>query len=263
MPLLIFFVTLLFSFSNVRGEDKHQFSSDLMTVRMHDFVKMIDAILPESSGEERKEELRRLLEENLNSSSTANPDQFSLGREGNGGEAIALEFTKVALEGADYIHLQKKRLFNPDSILAEVNLSQLLETIAKTRVFAVERKLCSRDSDTECPQEAGFVAKNYPRGHEIHVNLKRWEQLSSTDKVRTALHEYFGIMGLERGNYRYSSRVIIAHNNNENEHFFSCQFSLYQCQMNSFALNGPCQASSGVATIGKGNVGGDSFLSWG
>ena len=167
------------------------------------------------------------------------------GRDGNGGNEIALRFTQIAANSLNFLSSPGK---NPTNI----DLEKLEEAIQKTQVYVVGYKLCADDSDRECPDEAGFVAKNYPLKGEILINEGKWQKLSLEDKIRIVLHEYFGIIGLEEGNYNLSSNIIIALEHKEGEQY-ACQLSLIKNSYPTRVLGseGFIVHNSSVKSMGK------------
>ncbi|MCO4755313.1 MAG: hypothetical protein KC478_12585 [Bacteriovoracaceae bacterium] len=140
------------------------------------------------------------------------------GRDGNGGNEIALRFTQIAANSLKFLETPGKNTHNLD-------LDKLESAIKNTKVYSVTYKLCADDSDKLCPEEAGFVAKNYPEKNEILVSVDKWKALSIEEKVRIVIHEYLGMIDIETGNYNVSSNIVVALGHKEGEQY-ACQLSL-------------------------------------
>ncbi len=145
---------------------------------------------------------------------------FTKGRDGNGGNEIAMRFTQIATDSLKFL---KK----PGNNSKKINLQKLENAIKDTKVYVVTYKLCDDSKDKTCPGESGYVAKNYPLQDEIYINEVRWRKLSFEEKVRITIHEYLGIIGVEAGNYSISSNIIIGLNATEGRNY-SCQMSLVE-----------------------------------
>ncbi|MDH4467648.1 MAG: hypothetical protein QE271_06275 [Bacteriovoracaceae bacterium] len=142
------------------------------------------------------------------------------GRDGNGGNQVAMRFTEIATESLKY--LEKNTELYPN-----INLKSLNSSIETTKIYSVTYKLCSKDDDRSCPDESGFVAKNYPDKGEILINENLWQSLVLEEKIKIVLHEYFGIMGIELSNYVFSSTMKIALEFQETNQY-ACQLALFQ-----------------------------------
>lgn len=150
------------------------------------------------------------------------------GRDGNGGNEIALRFTQIAQKSLKYMEdqIELKKARGRNSEFNKINTNLLKQAIEETKIYVVTYKLCNKADDKLCPDEDGFVAKNYPDTNEIYINEKKWKSLSFEEKVRVTLHEYFGLIALEEATYHLSSKVIIALNSPQNSSHYSCQMSL-------------------------------------
>lgn len=157
-----------------------------------------------------------------------NLQNFLGGREGNGGNEIAMNFTERAYEAIKQIKAQQSLLFQSNFAFDKINMEQLMKAVEVVDVFAVDYKLCANENDKNCPDEEGFVAKNYPLMSEIHIDVDKWLKLSNEEKTLVALHEYLGILGVEESNYHVSSDLLATSTDELNYEHASCNFTLIQ-----------------------------------
>jgi hypothetical protein len=114
---------------------------------------------------------------------------------GNGGDAIALEFTTLARQVSKDIKIEAQHLF------PEFSAEDLESVIESTKVASVDKTILNGVEKD---------AINYPRLKLIEVSRSRWKSRSvSTEKLRAlVLHEYLGIMNINDADYKISGRLI-------------------------------------------------------
>lgn len=117
---------------------------------------------------------------------------------GNGGDHKAQEFAANAKEATDI--LEK---LNPPLVKEEV-IVKLREAMASTQIYSLE-SLCKLDVITGKNQ--CFDALNYPdaKPSRIEVSRTRWLQMNRKDRLAIALHEFLGIIGIEKNTYQISA----------------------------------------------------------
>lgn len=177
---------------------------------------------------------------------------------GNGGNDVALQFAQTLTRTFPTIARQIYSSQGQINGFGNDDLERLKNIAKQVRIKAVNYKLCENDNDQKCPSEDGFVAKNYPKKMLIVVNSDKWRLLDPKQKSRIALHEYLGIMGLERGTYGISSQIVaFADSDLKQAAFYFCQIAINHKGYSSNLENEPNLISMSTK-IGIGNVSGFS-----
>ncbi|OFZ79681.1 MAG: hypothetical protein A2583_06700 [Bdellovibrionales bacterium RIFOXYD1_FULL_53_11] len=118
---------------------------------------------------------------------------------GNGGHDVALEFTSKAYNAIE-------SLKTASDLINANELKNVKEAIQDAKVYAVEKKLCPENIPV-CTFDESLVAKNHPEQMIIFINIKKWKNISAIIKTRIAIHEYLGIIGIEKSKYQLSALV--------------------------------------------------------
>jgi hypothetical protein len=119
---------------------------------------------------------------------------------GHGGDTYALEFATLGQKIAQELNLEDNQ-----QLMAKWQLSAttLKTTVQNTLVYSSEEdqvKLRGQIVD----------AINYPESKKIILNRTRWREAVLSDKLKLVLHEYFGIIGVERDTYTASVEFVGA-----------------------------------------------------
>lgn len=165
-----------------------------------------------------------------------------LGREGNGGDSEALEIQEIAHDMVNQIRTQQSLYFKDNDRYDIIDIDLLSKLVDATAIFLVDYKLCSKSKDTECPKERGFTVKNYPESLEIHVNYKKWKKLSAQQKIKLIAHEFFGLMGVEKGVYNLSNELVVNATKAINYKYITCMISLRE------------KSDTGIITVYTGHI---------
>lgn len=122
---------------------------------------------------------------------------------GNGGEKVGLHFTKSAQTALGWIQehgdanwvQELNQQFKPSTLEEELSLS-----IKSTKIEAVKEKLELNGQEK--------IAINYPEQELIKVNIELWNESDKAEQIAIAVHEHFGIIGVDDHNYRYSTQIL-------------------------------------------------------
>lgn len=120
--------------------------------------------------------------------------------EGNGGDTVAQDF---ALRGRQAY----QALLKMKAVPSEISLAELDRSIKYTQVISQET--VSLPGPDGVPLERDAVNQPKANPPTILVNRRRWNDPRMTElaKIRLALHEYLGILGIERNNYAVSNWI--------------------------------------------------------
>lgn len=118
-----------------------------------------------------------------------------MGKEGGGGIVLAAEFATAGREAIKILALGDGSL-NPRSIL---------DTIKNTKVIPVD-EICFTEPvlNKRFCEDAHYDAKN----NTILFAYKKWDDISSDEKMLLSSHELLRAAGLETEDYQYSGRFI-------------------------------------------------------
>lgn len=121
---------------------------------------------------------------------------------GGGGDNTVFEFREMARTLFGHLIGQSKEVFGVD---ADV----LAKTYADVKVESVETA-CIRLDANPCDPRDVRDAVNFPDLKLIRVSRGRWAQIKTDQRSahRLVLHEYMGILGVERDTDEQSTRVI-------------------------------------------------------
>ncbi len=122
---------------------------------------------------------------------------------GNGGEEVEREFINAASSAAQLVEGRMQEF-------PEVSVSTLYAAINGKNHASVYVKVIATDETVLGHDGYPKIAINLPLQKRIKVNISKWRQLGNDKqaKMSLALHEYFGILGIERGHYQVSSRLF-------------------------------------------------------
>lgn len=121
-----------------------------------------------------------------------------IGNEGaHGGDPYSMEFVTLAQILSDTLAKA-----NGDQ-LARYNVSakEFAKAVQSVRIITVEK-------DDAILGGAEVDGINFPEKNTILVNSDRWRELPLLSKAQLVLHEYFGILGVERDNYSVSGHFL-------------------------------------------------------
>lgn len=135
--------------------------------------------------------------------------------QGNGGDFIAQEF---AAHGFEALKVLKELKTLP----ADLSLQDLEHALSTTQVVSADKTELPGPDGKPLERDAINLPDETPPT--ILVNRTSWtsKKLSTTDKMSLALHEYLGIVGTERNNYRISSQLRVFMNGTSNSGLSAC-----------------------------------------
>lgn len=125
---------------------------------------------------------------------------------GNGGGQIGLDFTQAAFRAIAALVKDRDQL--PDD-LKQIDIKLLNESVKNTRLEILQkfdRQVDLASGATIIPTE---TALNFPEQGLIKISEEKWDALAERPKfqIAIALHEYLGIVGLERNLYYLSAQL--------------------------------------------------------
>ncbi len=119
---------------------------------------------------------------------------FSAGNEGgHGGDPYALEFATIGDELSKLL-----RAYEPGHAGLFANYHFTAAQFAKA---VVETRIVSNEGNSVLLRGNEVDAINTPEKLEVLINRTRWRESDLSARVKLVLHEYFGIIGVERDRY--------------------------------------------------------------
>lgn len=125
--------------------------------------------------------------------------QARAGREGNGGDGVALRFTMAGQKAIQAV------LEDPNDYpeLAKVNLKKTLD---QAKILITDQPLTVRANGVN----QSSVAINHPNQDLILINREAWNRQSPQVQQGLALHEILGLLGIEStGRYAVTQRFLM------------------------------------------------------
>lgn len=122
------------------------------------------------------------------------------GREGNGGDPLALEFAQSARDAIQDIQ-------NSAGEYPAIKAAELSATLSTAKILIVNEALFVTSGKTK--QESAAV--NFSETNSIYVNRKSWSSITSSEiRKALALHELLGLAGKEStGSYPISQKYLL------------------------------------------------------
>lgn len=122
---------------------------------------------------------------------------------GHGGDPYAYEFSSIGREIANELVKRSPAIF------VVVNASDFLKTVEEVLIVSDEAetvKLMRKRvvNGIQIEELVPVDAINYPSLKKILLNRKHWREATFSQKLLLVLHEYLGILGVERDNYNTS-----------------------------------------------------------
>lgn len=122
------------------------------------------------------------------------PQAMSLGNDGpNGGDAYGGEFVSLGHEIASEMEKIERSNF-------EVDLGEFKKILKQVIVYSDEGRYIAVNGQP-------VDALNFPNDKKILINRERWRQMGLKEKLRLVLHEYLGILNVERNVYKVSMKM--------------------------------------------------------
>lgn len=121
---------------------------------------------------------------------------------GHGGDPVyAFEFQTIGkIIGEELAKLPTNSLLQ-----YKFTATEFIESVRSVLVVPAPKEDCYKDG-TEFPA-LNFVNEP-PMLSKIKVNKNRWREFSLFEKIKLVMHEYFGIIGVERDNYNVSTNFV-------------------------------------------------------
>ncbi len=129
---------------------------------------------------------------------TVRSQALSRGNEGgHGGDGYVLEFVtlgKLISAGFDSFSVEtlKQNHFTKEAFEQAVKLV----------------KVTSHPKEEMLLEGEEVDAINFPAKNQIKMNRDRWRELSLEGRIKLVMHEYFGILGVERDSYQVSLKFV-------------------------------------------------------
>lgn len=116
---------------------------------------------------------------------------------GHGGDSYVLEFVtlgKLVSAGLESFTSQTLR----ESHFTREAFEQVVTTVKVSSHGKEEMFLEGKEVD----------AINFPQANQIKINRDRWREHSLESRIQLVMHEYFGILGVERDNYSVTLKFL-------------------------------------------------------
>ncbi len=158
----------------------------------------------------------------LNESPPVPPQKTQLQLPTTGSSDLSIDFVNISLKSLEYIISQQEEVdaryrrciqevrpadpkdCSPPLISVE-QLVKLKEIFPAIVIQETDQKLCATDRP-DCTDPESLTLINIPSESKIILNRQKWSALDTETKIRLALHEIFGLAGLEANEYSLSAR---------------------------------------------------------
>lgn len=123
---------------------------------------------------------------------------FAQGNEGgHGGDTYVIEFATLGkLISAGF------NSFSDETLKQNYFTKEAFEMVVKTV------KIASHSKEEMLLEGEEVDAINFPDKDLIKINRDRWRELSLEGRIKLVMHEYFGILGVERDHYKVSLNFL-------------------------------------------------------
>ncbi|MBL7669039.1 MAG: hypothetical protein JNM39_01015 [Bdellovibrionaceae bacterium] len=169
----------------------------------------------------------------------------------SGDSELTLEFINIAFKSLDYVlrdqskaWLNYKKCQNQNApqvncakpIVFENMIQNMSRDFSLIQVRETDARLCTTDAP-QCAKEESLTAINIPDEKLIIISKEKWRASDVNTKIKLALHEVFGIFGLEVNDYHTSAHFApLVYIEEFNIEFLADEFRQFLIKKNLFPL---------------------------